>query len=474
MSQSSTDQPGDHRNPSTGSNAGRTAPPSPTWALVRITAQNLRRDHVALVLTFVLPLIFFGIFASIFGNMGGGDQLASLPVATVDLDRSEASQRLLTALDAEASLDLRLAPTASEQNPNPQPYDEATAQRLVRGGRLPAALILPLGFGQALGSMDSGGEPARILYDAANPVARHTLSGLLQAAAMRASPDLWMERGLESLQTFGGPLTEAQRMAVDSFRNQLDAEGESGPSDTAASPFGGGLVPVEAIDVRSLDSPEDGAETDRPKRSMVAYYAAGIGVMFLLFSMTGAAGSLLEEEESGVLERLLSTRANMGSLLAGKWIFYGLLGTAQLLLMFAFGALAFGLELGGAKRLIGLLAMAFVTGMAASAFGLVLATLCRTRGQLSGVSTVVVLIMSAIGGSMFPRFLMPEAMNKAALLTFNGWALDGFLKIFWYDDPTAALPQALLDLVPQLAVLAAMTLAFLAVARRLARRWEAA
>ena len=107
-------------------------------------------------------------------------------------------------------------------------------------------------------------------------------------------------------------------------------------------------------------------------------------------------------------------------------------------------------------------------------FGLLLATLCRSRGQLSGVSTVAIMIMSAIGGSMFPRFLMPELMNKAALLTFNGWALDGFLKVFWYDDPAAGLAAAVLDLTPQLAVLAAMTAAFLSCARYFARRWEAA
>jgi ABC-type multidrug transport system permease subunit len=34
--------------------------------------------------------------------------------------------------------------------------------------------------------------------------------------------------------------------------------------------------------------------------------------------------------------------------------------------------------------------------------------------------------MSAIGGSMFPRFLMPDAMQKAGLWTINAWAIDGF------------------------------------------------
>ena len=77
--------------------------------------------------------------------------------------------------------------------------------------------------------------------------------------------------------------------------------------------------------------------------------------------------------------------------------------------------------------------MTIVTAAAAAALGLVLATVARTRAQLSGFSTILILTMSALGGSMFPRFLMSETMQKFGLLTFNGWALDGYLKVFWYQ-----------------------------------------
>jgi hypothetical protein len=45
---------------------------------------------------------------------------------------------------------------------------------------------------------------------------------------------------------------------------------------------------------------------------------------------------------------------------------------------------------------------------------------------------------------MFPRFLMPETMQKAGLLTINVWAIDGFTKVFWRDEPLSHLwPQVL-------------------------------
>ena len=89
--------------------------------------------------------------------------------------------------------------------------------------------------------------------------------------------------------------------------------------------------------------------------------------------------------------------------------------------------------------------MSLVTAAAAAAFGLMLATIAKSRAQLNGISTVVILVMSALGGSMVPRFVMPDFMNTTALFTFNGWALDGYLKIFWYErpggDPGAVAPR---------------------------------
>ena len=49
--------------------------------------------------------------------------------------------------------------------------------------------------------------------------------------------------------------------------------------------------------------------------------------MFLLFSCVGGAGgTLLEEEESGTLERLLSTQLGMAACSLGKWLFLALIG----------------------------------------------------------------------------------------------------------------------------------------------------
>ena len=140
------------------------------------------------------------------------------------------------------------------------------------------------------------------------------------------------------------------------------------------------------------------------------------------------------------------------------------MGFVQLTVMFVWGWLVFGLELWTVGHVTGFVVMTAVASAAAAGFGMMLGTLCRSEGQLRGISTIVILVMSAVGGSMFPRFLMTDTMQRVGLLTFNAWAIDGYVKVFWRE-------ASLFELWPQVLVLVTLSVVFMAVARLLARRW---
>jgi ABC-2 type transport system permease protein len=421
--------------------------------LLRIGLINLRRDRVAQALTFVLPIVFFSIFATVFGGQRDAST-ARIRIAVVDEDRSEVSTRLVEGLRTEKSLRARL--TADESGTGPS-LDRAAAERLVHGGDVPVAVVIPKGLGEAFSrnGFAGGGPPIQLLSDVSDPIAPQMVLGLLQKVAMTAAPDLLMQGGMRQFEAHAGALSPQQRAAVDAWLPRLKAQTQSGGA--AGTGTGGMPIGVEVVDVM---------RTNDQRGSLVSFYAAGVGVMFLLFSSVGAAGgALLDEADSGTLERLLSTNLGMTGVLTGKWIFLALVGFAQLTVMFVWGQVVFGLPL--LTHIPGFIVMTLVTAAAAAALAIALATVARTRAQLSGFSTILILTMSALGGSMFPRFLMSENMQKAGLLTFNAWALDGYLKVFWRN-------AALWELWPQIAVLVALTLVFLAGARIMARRWEAA
>jgi ABC-2 type transport system permease protein len=416
--------------------------------LLRIFWIHLRRDRVVWLLTFIVPVAFFSIFAVIFSGQGGRGGTPTVRVAVVDEDSSDFSKKLAATLTNDRSL------RVTDRSEAGEPLTRAGAEALVRDGNVSAAIILPKGLGESFPSFTGDRPTVELLADTADPVAPQMLSGMLQGLAMTAAPDAMMKGGLGQLRKWGGPLTPAQQQAVERAEQFLNPPAQNdGPAGGAAP---SGLLSVKVVDVL-------GQTKANP---VVAFYAAAVAVMFLLFSCAnGAGGSLIEEVESGTLDRLLSSNLTMTQLLAGKWLSFILLGVLQVTVMFLWGWLVFRVELW--SHLPGFLVMTAVSAAAAAAFGIMLGTLCRSRGQLAGVSTTVILLMSAVGGSMFPRFAMSEGLQKAGLFTFNAWALDGYQKVFWRDAP-------LWELWPQLLVLAGLAVVFLAVARALARRWEMA
>jgi ABC-2 type transport system permease protein len=420
--------------------------------VLRVQWLNLKRDRVAQGLVFLLPIVFYSVFATIFADRGLAPT-RRVKVAVVDEDGSEASRRFVAAIE-------RLDTLRMESESRPESREEALA--LVRSaGDVRIAIILPAGFGESIGDF-SGRQPAvELLADTSDPIGPQVVAGMLQKVAATALPDLMIERGVEMFERYAGELTPAQRGALDLFlpmlRQAADQADQAAAQDSQdpAEAVMAGIVNVRIVDV--LGSTK--------RRPMVAYFAAAIAVMFLLFSASGAGGTLLDELECGVLERLLGSQLSMGGLLAGKWLFLTLMGAAQVTLMFLWGALIFELELFTPLRLAGFAVMTAFTAAAASGFGLLLATACRSRAQLGAVSTIVILIMSALGGSMVPRFVMPEWVQQVGYFTFNAWAIDGYQQVFWFDQPVHTL-------WPSVLVLSVLCVAFLAAARLLARRWE--
>lgn len=381
------------------------------WTIFRLGWLHLKRDRVALLLTFALPIVFFSIFAAVFSELDT-EHLQKLEVALVLEDDGPIGERFGILLDQEPALLVHRLDTASAS------AARQLAIKQIRERQVDVGIVVPRGFAEELSDSSGESRPVQVLTDSSNPVVGEMAAGILNAVTIRLT--------FEQL----GLVEEA-----------------SGP-ESVESPFS-----IEIEDVL-------GNESDKPA---VAFFSAGIGVMFLLFAVSGRSGILIDEKESGVLRRILTSRLGLGQLLLGHWLFLAVLGFAQVSVMFLWGWAAFGLDLWTADHLLGFLVMTTAAAAAAAAFGLFLASLCRTRIQLAGVSAVVILVMSALGGSMFPRYLMPEGLKKLGLMTFNAWAIDGYQKVFWYETGIG-------DLKPQLMVLVLATLVLLLATRMLAAK----
>jgi ABC-2 type transport system permease protein len=383
---------------------------------------SLRRDWLALVLIFVLPIVFFSIMTAVLEQISGQSSISTVKLGVIDHDDSAMTRYIIRQLKAQKDFDVVDVSAASLD----RKWDQQERARLLRDNHLTAIAVFPANFEKSLSAGSKRGQAIELLEDRANPIYAGILARMLESGL----------RGFAQLALLSAALPQS-------------------PSGDAASP-GNPAVKVERLDVF-------GEGFGQERKISVAYGAAGNAVLFLLFAMAGSGATLIEEEERGVLERILASGVSVREWLLHKWFFFTLIGTVQVTTMFVWGSLVYHLELFKGTHLWGFLIMTLATALAAAALGILLAVLCRSRTQLAGISTVVIVIMSALGGSMFPRFLMSEQLKTAGLFTFNAWALDGYQKVFWYE-------AGLLALVPQVAVLLSLALAFMGVAVAVGQR----
>jgi len=397
------------------------------WTVVRVGLLRMWHGRTEILLTFVVPIVFFTVFAFIFDEQIGLGKSPRVNLALVDEDGTELSRELVSALADQETLRIY---SPAERGDEPYVFTSLEAGReLVLAGTLPLAVVIPDGWSSSFTTTGTDAVNLQLLADSSDPVATQVVSALIRQ-------------------------TSGQILGIRA-RQQLQSVLFLSPEQFAASPVARFTKPV-GIDVVDLLA----ADKANP---VVSMYAAGIAVMFLLFGAVGNSGTLLEEEESQTLERLMCSELGMTQLLAGKWLLMTIVGVVQVTVMFAWAQIAFGVDLVG--HLPGFAVMTVVTAGAAASFALTLAALCKTRVQLNAVAIILILCMSALGGSMVPRYVMSETMQEFGKLTFNAWALDGYIKVFWRDLP-------MVELVPELSVLVTAAIVLFFAARLLARRWE--
>ncbi|MCK4547609.1 MAG: ABC transporter permease [Candidatus Eisenbacteria sp.] len=432
---------------------------------LHLIARDLRiifKDRGAMFLGFAVPVVLFTVFVLIFGGMGSSGDINSIHLIVVDEDDSPQSRRLVSLLEKLEPLRIRKNKKTGDSEEQ-IPYTAATAREAVAAGKVSTALVIPEDFARGLEEhlfADYDSLPAlTILYDAAVPIESQVVRGLLQQVVFMSLTSTWAVKGIDIM---------AQELALDTDTSnrmtswmtevfeeveQIQEAEEAGPDSTEAAGGGGfgSPIPIKTVDVLG-----------ESKRSPVAAMtAAQVVVMFLLFSVMYSAGSILQEQEGGTLRRLLISPMTDWQFLLAKVGSTTIFGFFQIMIMYLYGWIVFNVDL--FRDFPAVVLMTAVTAVSATALGLLLASLCRSMKQVESISMLVVLSMSAIGGSMIPRFLMPKWMQDVGLLSFNAWAIDGFYKIFWRE-------MGIVEILPQVGVLLAAGLVFFFIASHFFRQ----
>ena len=339
-----------------------------------ILGKDLRqrlRDRSALMVAIVAPLVLASIFGLIFHNAIGGR--VTFKFGLVDADRGPAAQaftgQALRPLQRSGLITVVREPTLAAGR------DAAAAHRVA------ATVVLPAGLSSAFGH----GRPGSI-----------RVLGNVDSAI-----------GAQVAQSIAASFADS----ADTLRIAAAAQGRGGLGGTGA---GGGPIPVPiALTDISTSSRQLDAGT---------FYAAGMAVFFLFFTVQFGVSSILDERRDGTLARMLVAPIRQSTVLIGKLITSLVLGVASMTAL----ALATHFLLSahwGDPVGVSLLIISGV--IAATAIMALVATLARTPEQAQSWQSMVALVMGMLGGTFFPVAQAGGLLAGLSLATPQAWFLRG-------------------------------------------------
>ncbi len=363
-----------------------------------LTLKDLRRrlaDPAALLLNLSIPLVMAGLMALAFGGKGD-DRGPVLRLLVVNLDEGPVGRALAGATQN---------PEAAKRLEIKQAKDRDEGLRRLRAEEASALVVVPKDFSKDL--LEGRQVTLEILKNPAQSIMPVVAQQGAEVAALYLSVGARLFEG-------EGPRIEGL------FKGR-------GCGDAAAVTA---LVAVLYERIRSVDTlllpplievgtkKQDEAEPKSGGLDFMGWLYPGMMMMGLLFTGLTQMRDLLREGSAGTLRRQLAAPLGAHHLLVAKIVSVAAVTAIALVLLMLIGRFTFGVRWGAWAPLAvtSALIVLAVTGFAALLYSLV-----RTERQGDTFGTILVMLMSLLGGTFFPPQIVPSWMQGVSRLTISYW-----------------------------------------------------
>ncbi len=317
--------------------------------------------------------------------------------------------------------------------------DQSTATQALDNGDVSGVLTLPSGLAQQL--LDGLNVAVELQTDPNQPSGAEVVEQTVRAALNQVASSI-------SIADTSLRVAEDMRLFDISGAPSRQALYQAAQQDAAQAWTGGPPLTVETTPLTR----RAGTQVSIPLGFQQT--SPGIGVMFAMFFVTFGGASILLEREQGTLRRLLTMPVTKFQILAGKVLGVFVAGVIQFAILVLAGQFLFGVDWGEQPLALSVMILAFV--FCTTSFSILIASVVRTYAQVDAMATLIILPLSALGGAMWPIEIVPQWMQRVALFTPTGWAMQGF-----HDIITRGL--GLQDILLEAGVLLAFGAAFLAI-----------
>jgi ABC-2 type transport system permease protein len=182
--------------------------------------------------------------------------------------------------------------------------------------------------------------------------------------------------------------------------------------------------------------------------------SAGQLVTWTMTTLLSVAGFLVYERVMGTSRRLAVTPTGKATILGGNILGRLALGVVQMIALIGFGALLLQVNWGRSPAALAVLVITFA--LAATAFGVMLATFCKTMSQANGLAIMFSMVFAALGGCWWPLEITPPIYQTVVKVLPSTWAMQGFTDVI-------VRGKGLIDILPIAGILLIFAVVFFAI-----------
>jgi len=445
----------------------------PILILLRKDIRNFLRYRSSLVITFLVPIILIWLFGFVFGINKKDTGPNGIPVAVVNLSSDPSAAVLIKALQEEKTF--FIITETVEKGGAKHAITEAEARTALHDNDYRFAVILPADFT----SDERIGLRVQFLQNPRNDIETQVVTGMLQKTLFTKVPDIlgkslqrraakylgpdrlssFNHRMADNIaDSFGGDRQQIyQRFSEGSILPQIEDVSTTTPaSDPTLRRLDKDAPPPASTAAANSSAEKTTATESTPKKSaaedllgrimkleteqvsgkqvknpMAARLIGGYAIMFLLFAVSGFSTSFFEERRTGIFQRVLATSTTRAHIIFSKFLFCVVLGMFQIGVLLVFGNALYHIDL--LRHIVPLFFVMLSASAACASFGMLIAAVSATPHAASSLATLLVLIMSSIGGAWFPVTFMPAFIQKISKLTMVYWSVEGITNILWAD-----------------------------------------
>ena len=354
-------------------------------ALLKI--QLTFKDKTALLWMFAAPLIFVTLLVLGYSGRGNVEGVSKYPVSIVNYDKDIYANELVDLLKKDKAF------TITEEN-----YD--IAKKHIEDGKAALGLVIPEGFTKAFSKSENKSIEVLKLQENENTIA---LTALIEN---------YLYQLRISVNT--GELASSTLVSLGKVQDINKAEVKDN---------------VEANVLKNLSAPKikySSSKVTIDKKTGIdelSYTAIGIFVMFMMFFITRAAGSIHEEKEIGTWKRVISTPTKDYSILGGYILGTLVLGWIQVGVIILASKYIFHVNWGNSPLGIVILFTSFL--LALIGLGSALSSFVKSKAQLGALAPIITMPTCIIGGCYFPREIMSDTMLKISNFVPQTWVIKG-------------------------------------------------